>query len=760
MNHKLTVLISLFCLNAVTNVLGQDKATAPNSVVDRTRLTIDRIFSSNEFDERGMGALVWSKLSDSYFILDRSADGKGQDLVQVDIASGTRKIILEAKDFVPDGREEPVAIESYTFSEDESQLLVYTNSRRVWRRNSRGDYWLLNRATKKIQQLGGEGEEASMMFAKFSPDGHQIAFVRKNNIFVQDTRSLAIQPLTSDGSATTINGTSDWVYEEELDLRDAFRWSPDSQSIAYWQLDTTGVREFNLINNTDDTYSRTIPIAYPKVGEQNAAARVGVVSIRGGDTRWLDIPGDPRNNYIAQMEWTPKSDSVAAQQFNRIQNRNTVFLVDAKSGKAHPVHTEETETWLENENPFRWLDGGGAFLWISEQSGWRSAYRASLDGKQPDKRILADDFDLIAVEAVDDKEGFLYLSASPQNATQRYLYRVRLDGGKAERLTPEGQPGWHSYNISPSRKWAVHTYSSFSMPPRIEIIQLEGHKPIRVVADNQGLRDNLAKLELPKSEFVKLDIGEDVILDAWVLLPPKLESGKKYPLFLHVYGEPHGQTVKDSWGGKQGLWHQMLAQQGYIVASIDNRGTMSPRGRDWRKIVHRQIGILASADQSRAATALQQKFPAIDSDRIGIWGWSGGGSMSLNAIFRYPQQYHLAMAVAPVPNQLLYDTIYQERYMGLPSDNAEGYRLGSPITFAKQLEGKLLLVHGTGDDNCHYQGVELLMNELIKHNKHFSVMPYPNRTHSIREGANTTRHLYGLMAKFLEENMPPVAKPE
>ncbi len=754
MNYKLAFFHFAIVLLFDSQGMGQDKQPAKSNNVVEAKLSVDRIFGSSEFDDRGMGALVWSKLSESYFILEKASEGKGQDFVQVDIGTGNKQTVFAAKNFQPEGSDEPIAIENYTFSDDESQLLVFTNGQRVWRRNTRGDYWLLNRETKSFQRLGGEGEAATMMFAKFSPDGRKIAFVRKNNLFVQDTKSLAIQQVTSDGSTTTINGTSDWVYEEELDLRDAFRWSPDSQSIAYWQLDTMGVREFNMINNTDDTYSRPIPIAYPKVGEQNSAARIGIVSIGGGDTRWLDIPGDPRNNYLAQLEWTPKGDSVAIQQFNRLQNRNTVYLADADSGKSHSIHVEETETWLENENPFRWIDKDNAFLWISEQSGWRSAYRASLDGKQPDQRILDDEFDLISIEAIDNKDGYLFFSASPENATQRYLYRVRLAGGKAERVTPGDQSGWHSYNISPSRNWAVHTYSNFSTPPVVELIRVEGHKTERIISDNQQLREKLAKLDRPKSEFVNLEIGDQVTLDAWVLLPPDFDSEKKYPLFLHVYGEPHGQTVKDAWGGRQGLWHQMLAQQGYIVASIDNRGTMSPRGRDWRKIVHRQIGILASSDQARATEDLLKKFPSIDSDRIGIWGWSGGGSMSLNAIFRYPKLYRVAMAVAPVPNQLLYDTIYQERYMGLPSENAEGYRLGSPITFAKQLEGKLLVVHGTGDDNCHYQGVELLMNELIKHNKQFSVMPYPNRSHSISEGANTTRHLYGLMSRFLEENLP------
>ena len=358
------------------------------------------------------------------------------------------------------------------------------------------------------------------------------------------------------------------------------------------------------------------------------------------------------------------------------------------------------------------------------------------------------------IEAVDEKAGWLYYSASPDNPTQRYLYRTRFDGSKTERLSPTNQPGWHTYDISPDATWAVHTYSTFTTPPVVEMIRLAKHETVTVLVENRALRAKLAALQMPTSEFFRVDIGDKTLLDAWCLKPPGLDPAKKHPLFIYVYGEPHGQTVRDAWQGQRGLWHVMLAQRGYLVASVDNRGTMAPRGRAWRKVIHRQIGILAAEEQAKATQALLKRWPFVDPDRVGIWGWSGGGSMSLNAIFRFPELYRTAIAVAPNANQLLYDTIYQERYMGLPKDNAEGYRLGSPLTFAKQLKGQLLLVHGTGDDNGHYLGTEMLMNELIAHNKPFSVMPYPNRSHAIAEGTNTTRHLYSLFTRQLEQTLP------
>ena len=335
-----------------------------------------------------------------------------------------------------------------------------------------------------------------------------------------------------------------------------------------------------------------------------------------------------------------------------------------------------------------------------------------------------------------------------------------LDGTSMERLSPADQPGSHAYNISPNGNWAVHTYSTFTAPPVTELIRLSDHSVIRVLGNSSQIRENLAKLDLPSAEFFRIDIGDGLELDAWCLKPPGFDAKRKYPLLFHVYGEPHGQTVRVAWQGVRGLWHWMFAQQGYVVVSVDNRGTRSPRGRDWRKCVYQKSGIIAPVEQAAATRALLEKWDFADPSRIGIWGWSGGGSMSLNAILRYPELYATAIAVAPNADQLLYDTIYQERYMGLPSDNAEGYRLGSPITYASGLEGNLLVIHGTGDDNGHFQGTERLMNELIANEKQFSVMPYPARSHAISEGRNTVKHFYTLMTNYFNEHLPVTPRAE
>ncbi len=727
---------------------------------DPSLLTLDRIFASDEFKEEKSAPLRWSRRTSHFFTLEvPGTGGAGRDLVRHDPATGGKEVVAPASDFIPAGRTTPLQIDGFEFSADESKLLLFTDSRRVWRRHTRGDYWVLDLKTRSLRRLGGDAPPSLLMFAKFSPDGSRVAYVRENNLYVQDLRRFRITALTTDGSPNRINGTADWVNEEELDIRDGFRWSPDGRSLAFWQFDTSGVREFQLLDNTAGSYPKITSFPYPKVGETNSAARLGVVAAAGGQVRWLRIPGDPREHYLPHLEWTPDGN-LLLQQFNRLQTTNLVMMANARTGGTRVVLRETDNAWVDNLNPIRLLDPADGFVWLSERDGWRHAYRAGIDGESF-SRITGGDFDVIAIEAQDNAGGWLYYAASPDNPTQRYLYRTRLSGGPAERLSPAGQPGWHTYDISPNCRWAVHIWSTFTTPPVVELVSLPEHKVVRVLADNRKLREKLSALKKPPTEFLKLDIGGGVSFDAWCIKPPALNAANKHPLFIYVYGEPAGQTVKDSWNGARGLWHWMLAQQGYLVASVDNRGTAVPRGRAWRRSVHRQIGILATHDQAAAVRAMLQRWPEADAGRVGVWGWSGGGSMSLNAIFRYPDLYSTAIAVAPNANQLLYDTIYQERYMGLPGDNAEGYRDGSPLTHAQHLRGNLLLVHGTGDDNGHYQGTEMLMNELIARNKPFTVMPYPSRSHSISEGTNTVRHFYGTLTRYLNEHLPSEAgRPE
>lgn len=730
-------------------------AFAAESTTNAPLLTLDRIFDASEFDGESAGQIFWRKQGGGYYAWEKAASGSGKDFVLVDPASGSKEILVPAHAFQMPGGGGSLSSAHFELSQDESKMLLFTNTKKVWRANTRGDYWVLDMTSRELRKLGGDAPASSLMFAKFSPDGSRVGYVRANNLYVQNLRDMSIQALTSDGSPTLINGTFDWVYEEELYLRDGFRWSPDGASIAYWQLDSRGVREFQLINNTDSFYPRLTPIPYPKTGEQNSSARVGVVPVNGGETRWMAIPGDPRNHYLARMSWASNSTELVVQQFNRPQNTNLVLLANATTGETRNVLTESDRTWVENDNPIHWIDHGKKFLWSSERDGWTHLYKVSRDGQQI-SRVTKGDFDVIDLLKVDEASGYLYYIASPDNPTQRYLYRTKLDGGKAERLTPTDASalGTHSYQLSPDARWAVHTFSNHSQPPVTDLISLPDHKSIRVLEENKKLKEKLAALRPTSTEFFRVDIGNQIALDGWSIKPPEFDSSKKYPVVFHVYGEPAGQTVTDSWRGRNHLWHTFLAQKGYIVMSVDNRGTPAPRGREWRRALHKSIGIVNTADQAKAVQALLSRWSYLDPKRVGIWGWSGGGSSTLNAMFQYPDLYKVGISVAPVPNQRYYDSIYQERYMGLPEDNVEGYRKGSPLTHARNLKGPLLIIHGTGDDNVHYQGVEALINELVAYNKPFSMMSYPNRSHSISEGPNTTRHLYDLMTRFLDQHLP------
>lgn len=721
---------------------------------DPSRLTLERIFDSRELVGESLSAR-WTDDGDGYLTLESStAAAGGRDIVRHDAQSGEHRVLVSAARLVPSGESAPLAIDDYAFSDDQTLVLIYSNSKRVWRTNSRGDYWTLDLASHELRKLGGDAPPASLRFAKLSPTARHVAYVRENNLYVEDLVTRQITALTSCGNRQIINGAFDWVYEEELGLQDGFAWSPDGTSIAYWQIDTSGVPEFTLVNNLDGLYPRLTQFAYPKVGQQNSACRVGVLSVAGGATRWLDVPGDPREHYLARLNWTPDSRQILLQQLNRRQNTNRVFLADAASGQVAPVLIEQDEAWIDVNDELQWLDQGQRFAWISDRDGWRHIYLVRREGGEL-SLATPGNHDAVQLLHVDERDRSLYVLASPDNPTQRYLYRVGFDGNGFERLTPADQGGWHQYQISPNGRWAIQQRSAADSPPVSELVALPQHTTHRVLVDNAELGKRFRALRISPAEFFRVEIEPGVALDGWCLKPHDFDSSKKYPLLVYVYGEPAGQTVTDRWSGRNWLWHLMLTQQGYVVMSFDNRGTPAPRGRDWRKAMFHKLGILGPADQAAALTKILADRPYLDPTRVGIWGWSGGGSSSLHAIFRFPHLYQTAMAIAPVPNRRYYDTIYEERYMGLPGDNPDGYLQGSAINFAHQLQGNLLLVHGTGDDNCHYQGTEALIHELVRLNKPFTMMAYPNRSHSITEGAGTTRHLRELLTRFLLENLPP-----
>ena len=751
-------------------VSARQAPATPPSVATRGDM-IDRIFAG-EFSPRPAPQPQWFDGGTSYLLIEPAAGGAGQmNVVRYDSATGRRRdVLITAAQLTPQGAAIPLDIEDLSWSADGQRVLVFTNTRRVWRTNSRGDYWLLDRRTGRLKKIGGDAPDASLMYAKFSPDATKVAYVRQNDIYVEDVATGAVTRLTHDGSDLVVNGGSDWVNEEELDLHDCYAWSPDGARIAFWQFDMHGVGNFPLTYYlgkdreivTHLPYPQTGPyplianIPYPLAGTTNSAVRAGVVSANGGSVTWLQLPGDPREHYIARMQWADPR-TLLVQQLNRLQNTDRYLLADTGTGSVRQM-------WIDRDEAFiaigfgglaaaRPLHNGNEFLVTSEKDGWNHAYRVTRDGRET--LVTRGAMDAVSVAGVDEKSGWLYFVASPQNATQRYLYRAALDGQRnPERVTPRTFSGSNAYDVSPDGQYAFHRFSSFDNPGIRELVTLPDHTVVTVTDDHSALKEKLAPLVAPPVEFFKVNAGDGVVVDGYLLKPPDFDPSKRYPVLVYIYGEPAAQTVEDRWGDTTTLYHRHLASLGYLVVSFDNAGTPAPRGRAWRKAIYGAVGVLSSKQQAQAVRSLASSRSYVDGNRVAVWGWSGGGTNTLNLVFRSPELYKVGMAVAPVPDQRLYDTIYQERYMGLPSNNADGYRQASAINFADGLKGDLLIVHGSGDDNVHYQGSQLLVNRLIELGKPFDFMTYPDRTHAIAEGPGTTPHLFHLLTRYLTTHLP------
>ncbi|MCU0347729.1 MAG: DPP IV N-terminal domain-containing protein [Saprospiraceae bacterium] len=700
--------------------------------------------------------LTWAADGNSYLTTE---DG---GIVKYSLPSLDKSVVVAKEMLNATGQAAPLKIEGFTLTDDGKRALIYTNSKKVWRAKTRGDYWLLDLGTKSLMQLGKGRPASSLMFAKLSPDGTKAAYVSERNVYVEDLTTGDIKKLTDDlGTKKLINGTFDWVYEEEFFCRDGFRWAPDSKSIAYWQIDANKIRDFYMIDNTDSVYSQIIPVEYPKVGDPPSPARIGVVNIADAKTTWMAVPGDPAQHYIVRMEWAPDGKEIILQQLNRKQNESKLMLCEPKTGVAKTIFSEKDEAWVSTINEWSnssvgwdWLEGGKSFIWMSEKDGWRHVYSISRDGSK-ETLLTPGNYDVISLDRIDEKGGQLYFSASPNSAVQKYLFKAPLNGkGKAEQLTPASLPGTHTYTISPSGKYARHRFSNFYTDEKTAWEELPSMKPLAGQTDIAKAFDPKAK-DASNVEFFKVTTVDGVEMDGWMKKPKNFDPSKKYPVVFYVYGEPAGTTVEDSYGSASDfIYDGDLAEDGYVHISIDNRGTPAPKGREWRKAIYKKIGQINIRDQAMGAKKILE-WPFLDPERVAVWGWSGGGSSTLNLMFQYPEIYKTGVSIAPVTSSLLYDNIYTERYMGLPQENMADYTAGASLTHAKNLKGNLLLIHGTGDDNVHFQNAEMLVNELVKHNKQFQYMAYPMRSHGLSEGEGTFLHLSTMVSNYLRENCPP-----
>ena len=704
--------------------------------------------------------LIWANNGHSYFTLS-----KGEIVMQEPGKSEAIQFVTSAN-LIPTGAAAPIQINSFSLSDKQDLVLIQTNAKKVWRYETIGDYYIFNVNKKSLQKVGKSMPAASLQFAKIAPNGQWVAFVSGHNIYAENIQTGKLVQLTKDGSKYLINGTFDWAYEEEFFCRDGFRWSPDSKQIAYWQVNATGVKNYLMINNTDSTYPFAVPVEYPIAGEKPSPVKIGVVGLDAPQTKWIATPDDAKwGSYIPRMEWVPNSKEIIIQHLNRKQNTSQLLLANVQTAKSKMIYKEQEKTWIDvrptwdfnyANGGWDWLSDGKHFLWANESDGWRHFYIQSTDGEKP-ICITPGNYDVMKTAGVDYARHNLFFYASPKNATEQYLYVVNWDTvGEPKLVSPENQKGSHDYILSKNVEYAFHSFSNINIAPINEWVSLPKHEPIGAA----NVSNALASMQKDKyaPDFFTVTTSDGVTMDAWMVKPTNFDPNKKYPIVFYVYTEPWGQTAKNEYGtGFNFLYNGSMPDDGYIYVSMDNRGTPVPKGREWRKSIYQKIGEVNIRDQAMGAKEIF-KLPYVDTSRVAVWGWSGGGSATLNLMFQYPEIYKTGISIAGVGSQLTYDNIYQERYMGLPQEDKAVFIKGSPNTYAKNLKGNLLYIHGTGDDNVHYQNAELLINELVKNGKQFSLMSYPNRSHSISEGEGTHAHLQSLYTNYLRQHCPPGAR--
>ena len=701
---------------------------------------IKAIYETNEFAMRSFRA-TWLPDGSGYLKLETPAGASGAEIARYDAASGQRTVAVSKEKLLVPTTSERLRIRGFFRSPSGHRFLLRTD-RTGGEHGS--DHWLFEPESGALRPLDA-GAGARFESNAFSPDGQRLLGSRGADLIVFDIASGRTIPLTKDGDPDTIeNGSASW--------------SPDGQWIAYIRSDSSAVPKRAVLVPGDPTYRTFRETRYERIGGPISTLRIGVVGAEGGPTRWIVLADKPGTFYLNQVSWAGNSDELLVEKLSRSRDAREFLLANHRSGVIAKAYAETDPAWVDMEpsanEGLEWIRGGQALVIISERDGWRRAYVVSRDGSSV-KPITAAGSDLIARGQVDDQNGWFYYFTSPTNATQRYLYRARLDGtGTPERLTPPDQPGSHRYVLSPDSRWAFHTWSTFDQPPVTELVQLPEHRSARVLEDNATPAARVKPLLARPTEFLQLDIGGGVVMDAWMMKPRDFDPKKKYPVLVYVYGEPAGQTVLDDWGAGQALFHRAVADLGYIVVTMDNRGTPAPKGAAWRRAVFGSLGPLSTEEQAAGLKALGRLCPFVDLSRVAIWGWSGGGSNTLNAMFRKPDLYHVGIAVVPKPQPQYYNAGYQEIYMRTPQENPEGYRTCAPITYAEGLRGDLLILTGSGESNTHIEITEGLVDRLIALGKRFDYFVYPNRDHGLSEGKGSLVHVRMMIARYLIEHLP------
>ncbi len=702
---------------------------------------LDEIFSSSKFKMKSLSAVQWLEDGRGFSYLERDTIDRLNDLCVYHVEDGRREVVMDgALLFTEDGGK-PIPIGSYEWSNDGNSILI-TGSLTARRVKTGGNFGVFDVENKTFRLLTDSDAEQSNI--KFSPDGLQIGFVRSNNLFVVNLESGQETQLTTDGSDTIINGNFDWVYEEEFSIIEGWKWSPDGTHIAFWRLDQSMVPTFPIIRYPNDSHVELETMRYPKAGDPNSRVKIGVANVTSGQITWVDI-GPNEDIYVPRIEWTRDADLLAVQRLNRGQDTLDLMLADINDGSTKIVLTETDTAWIDAESGYiEFLEDSDRFMWTSNRDGFNHIYLYKLDGTL-EKQVTSGSWEVTSVEGADEKRGVIYFTSTKPSPLERHLYMIGLDGSGMRRMTDD--PGWHSFSFAPDKLVFLDTHSSVSSPSRST---LRSHNGDHVATLLENSMESFAGYRFGAQKFFEVMTTDGEKLNAGMILPPDFDPGRRYPVLFSVYGGPGSQTVKNAWGGSQFLWYQLLAGKGYIIVNVDNRGT-GARGKAFMQQTNHRVGIREVGDYVETAKYLSS-LSYVDSSRIGIWGWSGGGSMTCLAMTLAAGTFKAGMAVAPVTDWRFYDTIYSERYMGTPQSNPEGYRVTSSLTHASKMKGNLLLVHGTADDNVHWQNTIVFVNELISENKQIRTMFYPDRRHGI-SGRNATLHIYTLLTEYLLEKL-------
>lgn len=713
----------------------------PVQAQQKKSITFNNIFDRT-FSQEGIQNVNWMKDGQFYTALVRTQNDI--ELRKYDILTGDYEVLVATSEIAVEGRDEPIIIQDYQFSADEKKLLIKTDIERIWRRSTKENYFIHNLESGETSKLTKSKEK--QQYAQLSPTGDMAAFVQSNNLYLVDLESGEERAITTDGEENKIiNGATDWVYEEEFGFAKAWYWSPDGNKIAYYRFDESRVKEF-FMTEWGSLYPGQTRFKYPKAGEKNSIVRIGVYDLESQNTVWMDV-GEETDQYIPRINWTKSSGTLAIRRMNRLQNKQDLMLADVNSGETETIKTETSDAWIDINDNLTFLENGEQFIYLSEESSYNHIYLYDMSGELV-RQVTGGDWEVTNYLGYNESNERIYYISTEDSPLERHLYSIHISGDDKTRMS-DGE-GWNSINMSRDYKYYIETYSSTEMPSVYTLHRGSGEE-VRVLENNRELSNTLDEYRMPEKDFMKIPLPH-AELNAYMLKPSDFDSTKKYPVLFYVYGGPGSQTVSKRFeSGQRPMWHRYLAEQGYIVFSVDNRGT-GARGRNFEKQVYKKLGQYEVQDQIDAAGYLIDQYDFIDSSRVGIWGWSYGGYMSSLVLAKGSDIFSTAIAVAPVTSWRFYDTIYTERFMQTPQMNPDGYAKGAPLTYAGQIQGNYLLVHGTGDDNVHFQNAVEMVNALVSEGVQFETMYYPNRAHGI-SGGNARRHLYEMLNQFILENL-------